>query len=127
MKRDDLVKICIDSVVPHFNWSDKESYLAQLSIKSIYKGLTAGLSFKIKSKDKSKIVIEFLKPVDLMLLSRLGIELKVSTRDEYFRDCDPKIKTEMLNGIGINFHSNNTEGYMPTSSRLKEVGGNTWH
>jgi len=128
MDRQVLIQICKDAVVHHTHWSNQESSCAQLSIQSIYKGLTAGLDFKINEteSDANILTVEFLKPIDFLKLSRADT-LKVSTREEYYRDCDPSKNTIMLCGTGINFHSNITQSYMPTRKRLSEVGGLDWH
>lgn len=129
--RKELVQICKDAVIHHTKWEDRDSYAAQKEIQSIYKGLTAGYKFKILQDknedcctDERTIWIEFIKPFNL----RRGSALEISTREEYFRDCDPNHDTEMFEGYGIDFASDNTTGYMPTRERLDSVGkGNDWY
>lgn len=132
--REQLINICERAVVPHEKWGDRDSYISQKNIQSIYKGLTAGLDFKIITKeddpeyhsDEQTILIKFTTPIDFDKLEK-GKELKISSREDYFKDCDPDYETEMFNGDGIDFHSDWTRTYMPTEKRLDEANGNDWY
>jgi len=132
--REQLIKICERAVVPHQKWHDRDSFLAQKSIQSVYKGLTAGLDFKIITQeddpdyhsDEKTILIKFTTPIDFDKLEK-GKELKIASREDYFRDCDPDYETEMFNGDGIDFHSDWTRTYIPTEKRLDEANGNDWY
>jgi len=135
MKRELLIKLCEDAVVHHTKWQNRDSYSAQRGIQSIYKGLTAGLKFRVVTKridkyyhsDENTLIIEFLQPIDFNKLDK-GIELKISSREDYFRDCCPSYECEMFDGDGIDFHSTFTQTYMPTRKKLDEVGeGNDWY
>lgn len=135
MEREELIKICEDAVVHHTKWNNRDSYLAQREIQSIHKGLTAGLEFKIVTKedspdyhsDEHTLIIKFLKPIDLDKVNDV-IELKISSREDFFKDCDPDYESEMFDGDGIDFDSDYTQGYMPTRKRLDGVGvGNDWY
>lgn len=135
MKRQELIELCQDAVVHHTKWQDRDSYSAQKNLQSIYKGLTAGLDYRIITKeidtdyhsDQDTIIIEFLQPIDLDKL-KTGKYLEISSRDDYFEDCDPSFETEMFYGEGIDFESNYTKTYMPTRKRIEEVGlGNDWY
>ena len=135
MTREELIEICQDAVVHHTKWMNRDSYSAQKGVQSIYKGLTAGLDFRIVTKEISPdyhsnsdtLIIEFLQPIDFEKLET-GLELSISSREDYFEDCDPKYKTEMFDSNGIDFHSNWTGTYMPTRKKLEECGiGNDWY
>lgn len=132
--REQLINICERAVVPHQKWHDRDSYISQKNIQSVYKGLTAGLDFKIITKeddpeyhsDEQIILIKFTAPIDFDKLEK-GKELKISEREDYFRDCDPDYETEMFNGDGIDFHSDWTRTYMPSKKRLDEANGSDWY
>jgi len=135
VNRKQLIKICEDAVVHHTKWMDRDSFLAQMKLQSIYKGLTAGLKFRIVTKeidpeyysDDKTYIIEFIQPISFIKLNQ-GKDLLISTRDEYFKDCDPDYESEMFDGDGIDFYSNYTTGYMPTREHLNNVGiGNDWY
>ena len=135
MKREDLIRLCQDAVVHHTKWRNRDSYLAQKGIQSIYKGLTAGLDFRIVTKEISPnyhsdyrtIIIEFLQPIDFEKL-KSAKNLEISSREDYFKDCDPEYESEMFDGDGIDFYSTYTRHYMPTRQRVEERGiGNDWY
>ncbi len=132
--RKELIQICKDAVVNHKNWDDRDSYSAQKSIQSIYKGLTSGIGFRIITKeinksyhsDEQTLLIEFIQPIDLDILET-GQHLKISSRKDYYKDCDPDFETEMFEGAGIDFDSDYTQTYMPTRKRLIESKGKDWY
>lgn len=135
MNRESLIELCKDAVVHHTKWKDRDSYSAQKGIQSIYKGLTSGLDFRVVTKeidpdyhsDEETLVIEFLQPIDFEKLEN-GLELPISSRDDYFKDCDPEYDSEMFDSDGIDFHSKWTGTYMPTRQRVENVGiGNDWY
>ena len=135
--RDELIKICEDAVVHHTKWYDRDSYLAQQSICSIYEGLTAGLEFKVVTKkddpdyhsDNNILIIEFIQPINLDKIYKYGKELNISDIDDYWIDCDPKHESEMFSndGEGIDWKSDYTQSYMPTRKRLNKVDGEDWY
>ncbi len=132
-EREELIKICEDAVVSHKKWIERDSCSAQNSVKSIYLGLTAGLDYRIVTKEMSSfhsdelaLVIEFLQPINMEML-KTGKVLQISTREQYFKDCDPEYETEMFTKVGIDFSSTFTTSYMPTRERLEFIGiGNDW-
>lgn len=135
MTREDLIKLCQDAVVHHTKWTDRDSYSAQKGLQSIYKGLTAGLDFRIVTKemspdyhsDERTLIIEFLQPIDFDKL-KTGKNLAISSRQDYFRDCDSDYEGEMFDGNGIDFESGFTQTYMPTRKRIEDAGiGNDWY
>lgn len=135
MNREELIELCQDAVVHHTKWDNRDSYSAQKGIQSIYEGLTAGLDFRIITKEIDPVyhscdrilIIEFLKPIDLNKLKNAK-HLEISSRDDYFKDCDPEYEGEMFDGNGIDFYSTYTQTYMPTRMRLEECGaGNDWY
>lgn len=128
MTREQLIELCKDAVVHHTKWNDRDCYSAQRGIQSIYEGLTAGLDFTYKEdKDGKTIDIEFTQPIDFEKL-RTGKHLDISSREDYFKDCDPDYETEMFQSEGIDFNSSWTQTYMPTRKRIEEVGiGEDWY
>lgn len=135
MERQELIELCKDAVVHHTKWQDRDSYSAQRNLQSIYEGLTAGLDYRIVTKeidadyhsDERTIIIEFLQPIDLEKL-KTGRHLEISSRDDYWKDCDPDYEGEMFDGHGIDFESSYTQSYMPTRKRIEECGiGNDWY
>jgi hypothetical protein len=134
MDRVELIELCKRSVVHYSKWRNRDSYSAQLSIKSIYKGLTAGLDFRIVTKaidpeyhsTTDTLIIEFLQPIDFEKLNN-GVDLEISTREQYFKNCDPERESEMFDGEGIDFFSSYTKTYMPSMSRIQEANGDDWY
>lgn len=135
MERQELIELCKDAVVHHTKWQDRDSYSAQRNLQSIYEGLTAGLDYRIVTKeidadyhsDERTLIIEFLQPIDLDKL-KTGQHLEISSRDDYWKDCDPDCEGEMFDGNGIDFESSYTQTYMPTRKRIEECGiGNDWY
>lgn len=135
LEREQLIELCKKAVVHHTKWQDRDSYSAQKSIQSIYKGLTAGLDYRVVTKeidvdyhsDDETLVIEFLQPIDFAKLES-GLHLEISSREDYFKDCDPEYEGEMFDGEGIDFYSSYTQTYMPTEKRLNDVGdGSDWY
>lgn len=126
--RKELISICKDAVVHHTKWGDRDSYSAQVNLQSIYKALTAGLPYEIdEDTDDNTIWIKFKQPINLRKLNK-GEYLNISSREDYFIDCDPNYETEMFDGYGIDFTSDYTGSYMPTRKRLEDVGeGNDWY
>lgn len=134
LTREELIKLCEDSVVHHSKWRNRDSYSAQVGIQSVYKALTAGLDFIILTEDISPdyhsddntLIIEFTQPIDLRKLE-MGRNLEISSREDYFRDCDPERNNEMFDADGIDFHSDHTFTYMPTRKWLDKRAGNDWY
>ena len=132
--REELISICEDAVVHHTKWHNRDSYSAQLNIRDVYKGLTAGLDFKIITKEddpfyhssESTLIISFPQPIDFNKLKE-GRYLSISSREDYWRDCDPNMESEMFDGEGIDFYSNFTQTYIPSRSRLDYVKGDDWY
>jgi len=137
MEREELMKICEDAVVHHTKWRNRDSYVAQLSVQSAYRGLKAGLEFRVVTpemnpayhSDEGTLIVEFLQPIDFTKLEVVNEDsLKISSRQDYFRDCDPKLESEMFDGEGIDFYSRWTKTYVPSRTRLEAVGkGNDWY
>ena len=135
MNREELIELCQDAVVHHTKWRDRDSYSAQKGIQSIYRGLTAGLDFRIITEeidsgyhsDEDTILVEFSQPIDFDKLKD-GKTLEISSRQDYFKDCDPDYESEMFDGGGIDFDSNYTQTYMPTRKRINDRGfRNDWY
>jgi len=51
--REELIKICEDSIVPVENWSDRDTPITQLKVGKVWALLNAGLDFKIHTKKNS--------------------------------------------------------------------------
>jgi len=134
-KRKDLIKLCEDAVVHHTKWGDRDSYSAQRSIQSIYKGLTAGLRFKVVTKkmdkgyhsNKDTLIVLFPTPINIDKLEENGKHLRISSKEDYYKECDPDYEDEMFDGVGIDFTSDFTQTYMPTKERLDSVKGEDWY
>lgn len=135
MNRNKLIELCKLAVVHHTKWCNRDSYCAQQGIQSIYKGLTAGLDFRIITKEIDEdyhsndniLIVEFLQPIDLEKLKN-GEKLEISELEEYFEDCDPNHEDEMFSGGDIDFESEFTKTYMPTRKRLEDCGiGEDWY
>jgi len=126
--RADLIQICKDAVVHHTKWQDRDSFIAQKGIQSIYRGLTAGLDYKMVIEGDDTIWLEFIQPIDFERLKEEGKHLEISSREDYWKDCDPDMEGEMFDGDGIDFYSNWTQTFMPTRERLNKVGvGDDWY
>jgi hypothetical protein len=130
--RDELISICLDAVVHHSNWHDRDSYTAQLSIQDIYKGLTAGLEYEVTYESEWDIsdvcyTVSFLKPIDKDKLNQFGRYLEISSLEDYRNDCDPDYETEMFDGEGIDFNSDWLSSYMPTREKLEKANGGDWY
>jgi hypothetical protein len=127
--REELISICEDAVVHHSNWQDRDSYLSQLSVQAIYKGLTAGIDFTIGDSTTYKSIwITFTRPINMEKLET-GKYLEISSREEYFEECDPERETEMFDSYtnGIDWNGSYTTSYLPTRKRLEERGlGEDW-
>ena len=135
MTREQLIELCQNAVVHHTKWNNRDSYSAQKGIQSVYEGLTAGLDFRIVTKeispdyhsDDRTLIVEFLQPIDFDKL-KTAEHLEISSREDYFEDCDPEHESEMFDGDGIDFYSSYTQTYIPTRQRLEECGiGNDWY
>ena len=135
MEPNELIQICKDAVVHHSKWENRDSFIAQREIQSIYQGLTGGLEYRVVTKEidplyhssEGTIIIEFLHPIDFEKLKR-GLYLEISSREDYFKDCCPDFECEMFDGDGIDFNSDFLLSYMPTRNRLNKVGeGNDWY
>jgi hypothetical protein len=134
MNREELIKLCEDSVVHHTKWRNRDSFSAQKGIQSIYKGLTGGLDFEIVTKEidpdyhssESTLIIRFPQPIDFDKLNS-GLDLKISSREDYFKDCCPSGECEMFDGDGIDFYSDFTQTYMPSRTSVDFYGGEDWY
>jgi len=124
--REELMNICENAVVHHTKWSDRDSYSAQVMIASVYEGLSAGFDFVIGKDTNDKIIYIEFKNIDMEKLKDARY-LSISSREEYFEECDPNYDTEMFVGYGIEFNSSYHCGYMPTQKRLEEVDGDDWY
>ena len=133
--REKLIELCKKAVVHHTKWGDRDSYSAQKNIQSIHMGLVAGFDFRVVTKedvpdyhsDASTLIIEFLSPIDTTKLTSPDCVLEISSREDYWKDCDPKQEGEMFDGEGIDFNSNFTQSYMPTEEKLALCDGADWY
>lgn len=132
--REQLISICEDAVVHHSKWGNRDSYSAQLNVQDVYRGLTAGIDFKVVTKEddpsyhstESTLIVEFLQPIDYDKLNE-GLHLNISSREDYFNDCDPNHESEMFDGVGIDFHGHFTKTYIPSRKTLDYVKGDDWY
>jgi len=135
MDRETLIQLCKDAVVHHTKWQNRDSFIAQKGIQGIYKGLTAGLSFKILTEENSPdyhsdeytIIIQFDKVVNQDDLEK-GLNLEISSREDFFRDCCPDYECEMFDSDGLDFSDDWVCQFMPSRKRIESVGiGNDWY
>lgn len=135
MDRETLIQLCKDAVVHHTKWQNRDSFIAQKGLQGIYKGLTAGLSFKILTKENSPdyhsdeytIIIQFDKVVNQEDLEK-GLDLEISSREDFFRDCCPDYECEMFDSDGLDFSDDWVCQFMPSRKRIESVGiGNDWY
>lgn len=135
MDRETLIQLCKDAVVHHTKWQNRDSFIAQKGIQGIYKGLTAGLSFKILTEENSPdyhsdeytIIIQFDKVVNQEDLEK-GLNLEISSREDFFRDCCPDYECEMFDSDGLDFSGDWVCQFMPSRKRIESVGiGNDWY
>ncbi len=127
MTREELIELCEDSVVHWTKWHNRDSYASQVGIQSIYKGLTAGLDYRIivRRDNPETWIIEFLQPIDFEKLKD-GKHLEISAREDYLKEFGSDV--EMFDGEGIDFHSGYTQTYMPSRERVNRIGiGNDWY
>ena len=132
--REELIQICVDGVVHHTKWQNRDSFSAQKSLQSVYEGLTAGLDYRIVTKEinpdyhssKDTLIIEFMQPIDLNKLKEAK-HLEISDREDYFKDCDPGHESEMFDGEGIDFYSTSTQTYIPSREKLDFCKGEDWY
>lgn len=126
--RKDLIQLCIDAVVPHYKWHDRDSYAAQLSIQSIYEGLTGGVKYSYTITNNT-IWITFNKPIKDQL--KKSQHLNIDSRDDYFnwflKEYGDNLEPEMFDSIGIDWNSNYLTSYMPTRERLNNCNNDDWY
>ena len=109
--------------MPCEEWSDRDSYMAQVMVSTIHKALTADIPFIIQKRaDERYIWIEFEGDMENL---KNGIELQNDDRDDYFERVDPVYETEMFDASGIDKH--HKSGFMPTRERLNEADGYDWY
>ena len=125
MDRETLIQLCKDAVVHHTKWQNRDSFIAQKGIQGIYKGLTAGLSFKILTEENSPdyhsdeytIIIQFDKVVNQDDLEK-GLNLEISSREDFFRDCCPDYECEMFDSDGLDFSDGWVCQFMPSRKSI---------
>ena len=119
--REELIQLCRDAVVHHTKWGDRDSYSAQKGVQEVYRALTAGWDFEIRLKhpvnSTSRTIWITLTPVEGADVFRDGEWLNISSREEYFEDCDPEYETEMFDTYPETFKEPFT-AYLPTRERL---------
>jgi hypothetical protein len=122
--RKDLIQICLDGVIHHTKWRNRDSYSAQVQLNDIYNALTANIEYTYRVEYET-IWIDFEKASYGDLSD--GSYLNISDIEDYFNDCDPERETEMFNSNGIDFQSNYRGGYMPTRKKLDVIEGDDWY
>ena len=128
MTREELIQLCRDAVVHHTKWGNRDSYLAQVNIRKAYRQLTAGMEFEIEDGDRDN----FIKSGEYTIWlnfpednGKEGEDLAISSREDYFNDCDPERNTEMFDvwdDSSFDFCS-----YIPTRKRLDLANGGDWY
>lgn len=128
MTREELIELCKDAVVHHTRWNNRDSYCCLKGVSDIYQGLTAGLTFSVKTdEDRMMHNVYFDPPIDIDRLITKGGVLGISSVEDYYRDCDPKRETEMFEeGAGIDWHSEFLYTFLPTRKCLEQADGGEW-
>jgi len=123
--REELIQICKDAVVEFHKWLDRDSYLAQVNINSIYMGLCAGVEYSYKVEDNRTIWINFKKPTETQRKKLLNNQLDIDSLEDYREEYG--YDTEMFDGYGIDWNGHYLGGYLPTRERLIEADGGDWY
>lgn len=128
--REELIQLCRDAVVHHTKWGDRDSYSAQKGVQEVYRALTAGWDFEIRLEhpvnSTSRTIWITLTPVEGVDVFKDGEWLNISSREEYFEDCDPEYETEMFDTYPETFKEPFTT-YLPTRERLDQAAGGDWY
>lgn len=128
--REELIQICRDAVVHHTKWDNRDSYSAQINVQEAFRALTAGWDFSVCSEGllttNSSTIWITLTPVEGVDVYKDGEYLNISSRDEYFEDCDPEYNTEMFDNYGESFDGA-FSSYLPTRERLDTTCGDDWY
>lgn len=121
--REELIELCRDAVVPFLKWNNRDSYLSQVNLTSIYAGLKAGLKYSIKIEGGT-IWITFKKPTKKQRADLSNHNLNIDSLDDYRQHFGDE--SEMFDGNGIDWDSY-LGSYMPTRKRLDECQGEDWY
>ena len=127
--REELIQLCRGAVVHHTKWGDRDSYSSQVNIQEAYRALTAGWDFELsfdEPKTNSRTIWVKFKPVEGVDVIRDGEWLNISSRYDYFEDCDPEYETEMFDSYSETFKEPFTS-YIPTRERLDQSAGGDWY
>jgi trehalose-6-phosphate synthase len=128
LTRKQLIELCQKAVVHHTKWNDRDSYLAQKSVQSIYAGLTGNVSYTYTIEDNS-IWITFKKPTKEQKdkFEYLSIDSIEDYFEWYKNEYGDRYLPEMFDGYGIDWNSDYLSSYLPTPERLEEVNGSDWY
>ena len=127
MKREELIQICKDAVVPYTKWRNRDSYAAQVNIASIYQGLCAGINYILTGERYDAIWIEFEEPTEDQINDLSKYNLGIDSREDYLAGFSEDDDPEMFDGNGIDWTDSYKGGYLPTPERLKQVNGGDWY
>jgi len=128
-RREELIEICEDAVVPCENWDNRDSYSAQVNIQSIYALLKANVKYVVYQEDET-LWIEFGPITKEDVKECRKYYLGIDSIDDYFNLKDVN-NEEMFYAYGLSISNENIgekiRMYMPTRKRLQEVSGKDWY
>lgn len=122
--KEDLIQICHDGVVPFRDWTNRDSYSAQVNLESIYCGLMANIPYSLKIEDTT-IWINFEEPTEDQRNDLCKYSLPIDSLDDYREEFG--YEDEMFDGNGIDWYSTWLGGYIPTRERLDSAGSGDWY
>ena len=83
--------------------------------------------FKLISSNENKLR-EFQRFGLTDLKIEKGLDLEISSREDFFRDCCPDYECEMFDSDGLDFSDDWVCKFMPSRKRIESVGiGNDWY
>ena len=146
--REDLISICERSVVSYGNWSNRDSYSAQVNVTDIYKLLKGGCDFKYNIENDRTIWVSFINVTREQLDEAKNHNLNIDSIEDYFEEYGRSsemfygypfdIKKDAFKTVAIDdkekgdiffmeCYTEHLGGYLPTELRLKEANGDDWY
>lgn len=148
LTREDLISTCERSVVSYGNWSNRDSYSAQVNVADIYKLLKGGCDFEYYIENDSTLWISFINVTREQLDEAEHHYLQIDSIEDYFEEYGRE--DEMFNSypfsideklfkmttidnedksdvLIVECYTGYLGGYLPTEQRLKEANGGDWY
>lgn len=119
--RDYLIDICERAVVPCSNWSNRDSYIAQINVQNIYRGLMLGLDYTVDESDYDSLTINFIN-CNPIQPDADQYNLDIDNLDSYF-----ELKGTDSEMFYCSSHFDAYGGFLPTEKRLQEADGYDWY